>query len=166
MRMRMWAVAGLAAVPLLIAGCGSSSPGSSSTPGKAPGKAASKAASPAKPGTSAQAAVVKTRKTSAGTVLTNAAGLTLYWYAKDTAAKSNCTGACATTWPALLGKPQAAAGTALTGFGTIHGTGGAVQATYKGHPLYTFKGDTAPGETKGTSVSGWHVATTSTPMLG
>jgi predicted lipoprotein with Yx(FWY)xxD motif len=33
-------------------------------------------------------------------------------------------------------------------------TGGAKQVTYGGHPLYYFKGDTAPGQTKGQGVGG------------
>lgn len=32
-----------------------------------------------------------------------------------------------------------------------------VQATYKGHPLYTYAGDTAPGQVKGNGLGGvWH----------
>jgi predicted lipoprotein with Yx(FWY)xxD motif len=168
----MWAVASLAAAPLLIAGCHSGSSAASApskapakAAGKAPSKAASKAGSPA-PGAaaSAQQAVLKTKKTKIGTVLTNAEGDTLYWSTKDTTAKSDCTATCASLWPALEGKPEAAPGTMLTGLSTIHGMGGAVQITYKGHPLYTYKSD-APGDTKGADVPGWHAATTSTPTM-
>jgi predicted lipoprotein with Yx(FWY)xxD motif len=174
MRTRMWAVAALAAAPMLIAGCHSGSSAASApskAPAKAPSKSASKSASksPSKaaaaPGAAtAQEAVLKTKKTKIGTVLTNAAGDTLYWYGKDTTAKSACTGSCASLWPALEGKPQAAPGTMLSGLGTIKAPSG-TQITFKGHPLYTYKSDTAPGETKGTSVAGWHAATTSTPVM-
>ena len=42
---------------------------------------------------------------------------------------------------------------------------GSVQATHNGHPLYTYKGDTAPGQAKGNglNISGgaWHEVTAS-----
>ncbi|HUM18196.1 MAG TPA: hypothetical protein VL086_21070, partial [Candidatus Nitrosotalea sp.] len=41
----------------------------------------------------------KTMSSSAGEVLTDAQGMTLYTYDKDTAGKSNCTGECAEYWP-------------------------------------------------------------------
>jgi predicted lipoprotein with Yx(FWY)xxD motif len=51
------------------------------------------------------------------TILTNARGLTLYYFTPDTASKTVCTGSCAQTWPPLLftgtGKPTAS--TALPG---------------------------------------------------
>jgi len=98
-------------------------------------------------------------KTGIGPVLADAKGLTLYWYAKDTAMSSACTGSCATAWPPLTGKPEAAMGVRLVGkFGTIHRPNGVLQATYKGHPLYLYAGDMAPGQTKGNGLGGvWHV---------
>src|SRR6516165_7024066 len=36
------------------------------------------------------------------TILTNAQGMTLYYFKPDTAATSACTGACAGNWPPLL----------------------------------------------------------------
>jgi Secreted repeat of unknown function len=49
-------------------------------------------------------------------------------------------------------------GVRLTGkFGTISRAGGVLQATYKGHPLYLYAGDTAPGQVKGNGLGGvWH----------
>jgi hypothetical protein len=52
-------------------------------------------------------------------------------------------------------------GTGITGkFGTIKRSDGSVQATYNGHPLYTYLADTAPGQAKGNglNLSGgiWH----------
>ena len=41
--------------------------------------------------------------------------------------------------------------------GRHHPAGGLAQATYKGHPLYTYAGDTAPGQVKGNGLGGvWH----------
>jgi len=96
------------------------------------------------------AAQIKTASVSGGTVLTNAQGFTLYWFAIDTAAKSNCNGSCADYWPPLTGTPSAASGVSLSGtLGTIKRSDGTLQATYDGHPLYTYKGDTAAGQDNG-----------------
>jgi predicted lipoprotein with Yx(FWY)xxD motif len=42
---------------------------------------------------------------------------------------------------------------------------GSTQATFDGHPLYTFAGDTAPGQNKGNGLNAagglWHEITTS-----
>jgi predicted lipoprotein with Yx(FWY)xxD motif len=50
-------------------------------------------------------------------------------------------------------------------FATIKRADGSTQATFDGHPLYTFVGDTAPGQAKGNglNVAGgvWHEITTS-----
>jgi predicted lipoprotein with Yx(FWY)xxD motif len=98
-------------------------------------------------------------------VLTNSAGFTLYWYAPDTSATSKCTGGCATSWPPLAGKPQAASGVTLSGaLGTITRSDGTLQATYAGHPLYTFAGDHSAGQATGNGVGGaWHAVTISAP---
>ena len=85
------------------------------------------------------------------TVLTNARGLTLYWFAPDTPTTSKCYGSCAAYWPPATG--TAAASPGLPGrIGTITRTGGARQLTYNGHPLYTYIADTAPGQAKGNNL--------------
>ena len=97
-------------------------------------------------------------------MLTNAKGLTLYWFVPDTATKSNCNGACASYWPPVPGPATAGAG--VTGkLATIKRSDGSVQARYDGHPLYAYIGDTAPGQAKGNglNLSGgvWHEMTVS-----
>ncbi len=100
------------------------------------------------------AAGIKTTSTSIGTVLTNAQGFTLYWFAIDTPTKSNCNGSCATYWPPVTGKPTAASGVSLPGtWGTIKRSDGSTQATYDGHPLYTYKADSAAGQTSGNGLN-------------
>jgi predicted lipoprotein with Yx(FWY)xxD motif len=85
-------------------------------------------------------------------VLTNATGRTLYWFAPDTATTSKCTGSCAAYWPPVLGKPVAGAG--VTGsIGTITRPDGTIQATYDGHPLYSYIGDSAPGQDSGNNLN-------------
>ena len=85
------------------------------------------------------------------TVLTDANGLTLYWFAPDTSTSSKCTGSCAAYWPPVAGKP--AAGPGVSGrLGTIKRQGGTEQATYDGHPLYTYIGDSVPGQANGNKL--------------
>ena len=84
-------------------------------------------------------------------VVTDAHGLTLYWFAPDTPTMSKCTGSCAAYWPPVLGSPEAGPG--VTGkLGTISRGGHTVQATYDGHPLYTYIGDNGPGQASGNNL--------------
>jgi predicted lipoprotein with Yx(FWY)xxD motif len=84
-------------------------------------------------------------------VLTNAKGFTLYWFAPDTATTSRCTGSCAAYWPPVFGTPRAGPG--VTGrLGIISRPGGGVQATYGGHPLYSYIGDNSPGQANGNNL--------------
>jgi predicted lipoprotein with Yx(FWY)xxD motif len=83
-------------------------------------------------------------------VLTNAKGFTLYSFVFDTATKSKCNGQCAKYWPPLKG-PVTAVGI-LGAFSAIKRSGGSLQATYSGRPLYTYVGDTAPGQAKGNGL--------------
>jgi len=109
-------------------------------------------------------ALLKIASISGVSVLTNARGYTLYWFVPDTPTKSNCYGTCAAYWPPVIGTP--AAGPGVTGkLGTIRRTGGAAQVTYDHHPLYTYVGDSAPGQANGNNItlSGglWHEMTVS-----
>ena len=144
MRNRRWILAGCALSGFALAACGSSG---TSTPGASPGSSAM--------------ATLKSRTTSIGPVLVNARGRTLYWFAIDTPTTSKCTGACTSAWPPVTGSPRVAAGLDAMGrFGTVKRSGGTVQATWNGHPLYTYAGDSAAGQTNGNGVNGfgglWH----------
>jgi predicted lipoprotein with Yx(FWY)xxD motif len=148
MNKRWLALASLAAAAVVVAGCGSSASSTSTPPASGSGSAST----------------LKTTTISGATVLTNASGFTLYWFAPDTSTTSKCNGSCATFWPPVKG--PATAGSGVTGtLGTITRSDGSVQATYDGHPLYTYKGDTAPGQAKGNglNISGgvWHEVTAS-----
>jgi len=167
---RWWAApVAAAAVALVASACGSSG----TTSGSGSGATSSAPASSSTAGTtsgSSSASGITTASTSKGTVLVNAKGRTIYWFAIDTPAKSNCNGSCATYWPPVLGKPSMAAGAKLTGmFGTIKRSGGQLQATYDGHPLYTYAGDSASGQVNGNgkNVSGglWWAMTPSGAKL-
>jgi predicted lipoprotein with Yx(FWY)xxD motif len=113
-------------------------------------------------GPQAEATVLQARTIGGVTVLTNDEGYTLYWFGPDTASKSACQGSCARTWPPVSG--PASWGPGVTGtIGAIVRPGGALQATYDGHPLYTTTADTGPGQTKGNDVwshgGEWHEVT-------
>ncbi len=113
--------------------------------------------------TSTTTTKLKTAKIGKVTVLTTAKGFTLYSFAPDKSTVSKCNGSCAQIWPPVKG-PATASGVKGK-FATIKRSDGSVQATYKGHPLYTFTGDTAPKQAKGNglNVNGgvWHEVTTS-----
>ena len=109
-------------------------------------------ASPPAPAATSTGTGLKTTVISGTTVLTNARGFTLYWFAPDTPTTSKCYGSCAAYWPPVTG--TAPASPSLPGrIGTITRTGGSRQLTYNGHPLYTYIGDTAPGQAKGNNLN-------------
>jgi predicted lipoprotein with Yx(FWY)xxD motif len=94
---------------------------------------------------------LKTAEIGGVTVLTNVHGLTLYWFAPDTPTTSRCAGSCAVYWPPVTGSPKAGPG--VTGkLGIIKRAGGAVQATYDGHPLYTYVGDSGSRQARGNNL--------------
>lgn len=98
----------------------------------------------------------KTRATSAGRILVNSNGMTLYTYDKDVPGKSNCTGMCAVVWPPAEAAPGA---TPRGNFSLIARGGGSHQWAYKQKPLYGYAGDENPGDVVGDGSGGdWHVA--------
>jgi predicted lipoprotein with Yx(FWY)xxD motif len=143
---------------LLVAGCASkkSSNSAASAPATSAAAAATSAAGPTGPVT------VATKTGPLGAYLTDASGNTLYLYTPDTSPTSTCYGQCIANWPALLtnGAPQAGTGATATFLGTSPRTDGSSQVTYKGHPLYYFKGDKAAGDTSGQGKAGtWFLVT-------
>ncbi len=140
-------------IGLLAAGCGTAS---------------AKAPSPTKASTaSAVTASVRighaTVKGKSMQVLTNAQGMTLYWETTDTPTTSHCTGSCASLWPPLLTSHSSLASPAgLTKPWAVVKDGNGNQVSYDGHLLYTYSGDTAPGQAAGEGLFGkWTVATPS-----
>jgi predicted lipoprotein with Yx(FWY)xxD motif len=151
-RLRMLsALLAVAAAAAVLAACSSSATSSASGSGTS-------TSSPA-----AAAGSLKTATIGGVTVLTTASGFTLYSFAPDTSTTSKCNGACAQNWPPVTGSATAAGVTGT--FGTIKRSDGSVQATFDGHPLYAFVGDTAPGQAKGNGLNAagglWHEVTTS-----
>lgn len=101
--------------------------------------------------------VVNVRQTALGPVLVNQHGLTLYRFLLEKPTKAItsrivCTGECARVWPPLLVAP----GTKLTAgpgvhakLSTLQRAGGGTQVMANGFPLYTFIGDSVPGNLTG-----------------
>jgi predicted lipoprotein with Yx(FWY)xxD motif len=97
-----------------------------------------------------------------GPFLTDAKGMTLYLFTKDTTAnESTCEGDCAGAWPPVpaegaLTLPAGIPGE-LTAFARPDGS---QQLAYNGISLYYYAADTAPGETNGQDVGDvWYIVT-------
>jgi predicted lipoprotein with Yx(FWY)xxD motif len=141
---KIWGAAGLAAFALTVSACASSASSTATTP-NTPAAGASSSSAPA----GAAGGNTVTEKTiGSQQVLVDSQGMTLYWFAIDTPTKSNCSGQCATYWPVVKGPLTAGSGVTGT-LGTITRSDGTKQATYLGHPLYTYVGDKSPGQATG-----------------
>ncbi len=137
MRKRWWLGPSIAAAVVVLAACGSST---ASNSGGTSGGGSTASSSSGGGATT----------TSNSKVVTNSAGFTVYWFALDTPKKSNCNGTCVAFWPAVPASAHLTNMSSLTGtFGSITRSDGSKQLTYMGHPLYTFKLDTAPGQDHG-----------------
>lgn len=114
---------------------------------------------------SANRAKLQTEQGKLGAMLAGGNGRTLYMFMVDKNEKSSCYGACAVAWPPdyTSAKPTVVQGSGVYSFlvGTTRRRSGALQATYNGHPLYFFSGDSAPGEMHGENVNAfgghWYV---------
>ena len=105
----------------------------------------------------APATVAVAENPAQGSILVDGQGRTLYLFEQDNGTTSACTGGCATAWPALTAPAQPTAGTGADGslLGTANGQV-PQQVTYGGHLLYTYSGDSAPGDVKGVGIPGWY----------
>jgi predicted lipoprotein with Yx(FWY)xxD motif len=96
------------------------------------------------------------------TILTNAEGKTLYFFTPDSSSKIACTGGCAQAWPPLAfsGSGTPLGDAPLSGKLTVFNGANGAQVEYNGHPLYSYSGDTAAGQTTGEGLFGkWFVCT-------
>jgi predicted lipoprotein with Yx(FWY)xxD motif len=107
----------------------------------------------------------------AATYLTDGAGRSLYSFAQDTVGTSTtppvtaCTSAqCMTSWLAFLTDQfTVPSDLAAADFTVYTRADGMQQSAYRGHPLYYFAGDTAPGQTNGRAVPGWQTVDPAAP---
>jgi predicted lipoprotein with Yx(FWY)xxD motif len=113
----------------------------------APGKGNAAPAAPTAPASSTPA-ITETILGAPGFATPN--GFTLYVFSADGSNASNCNGACAGIWPPFM----ATAGAQATGgFSVIMRSDGSHQWAFNGHPLYTFTGDTMPGQANGQNIT-------------
>ena len=98
-------------------------------------------------------AIKVSKKEAVGAFLTDAKGMTLYTFRKDTPGKSACEGPCVEKWPLYYAEKVDPKGDLKPAdFGSIQRADGKKQTTYKGLPLYYFAGDKAAGDTSGHGV--------------
>jgi predicted lipoprotein with Yx(FWY)xxD motif len=151
------------AASLTLAACGGSSysAGSSS---KSNAAATSASTSSGVSASSSTSAVVKTaaNSTLGATVLTSAAGMTLYRLSGEQAGKFICAAAaCTQIWHPLAASATSAP-SGVSSLGAVKRPDGSKQVAYKGMPLYTFAQDRQPGDAKGQGlkdVGTWNAVT-------
>lgn len=97
-----------------------------------------------------------------GPHLADSAGNTVYYFTRDLSGTNNCTGGCASVWPAFhAAHLVVGAGLDAKDFATITTSSGQVQTTYKGWPMYYYAPVNAsglfvrekPGEVTGDKVN-------------
>jgi predicted lipoprotein with Yx(FWY)xxD motif len=95
------------------------------------------------------------QSTSLGTILVNSQGDTVYVFANDKTNVSTCNGSCAADWPpvAAPSKLPASLPGVAGAVGTTTRSDGSKQLTVAGHPVYTFSGDSAAGQTNGQGIT-------------
>ena len=160
------------ALAFVLAACGSasgtgsygtSSGGQTTTTSSGCGRYCSQASTPT-PGSTGSAITIKTAnmtvKGKSITALVNSQGMTLYYNTSDTTS-SVCSGGCASAWPPVISTSVPSPASTLPGTLSLLTDANGSQVTYNGHPLYTYSGDTAPGQVNGEGVNGvWFVAPT------
>jgi predicted lipoprotein with Yx(FWY)xxD motif len=129
-----------AAALTLIAACGGDDAGSTGT---------TEPASPA--AESGDAVAVQAVDSPLGEILVGEDGMTLYAFTNDVDGVSTCSGACAEAWPAVIVEPGWAAGPDLDSevFSTVERDDGSKQLVAGKWPLYSYSGDSAPGDLNG-----------------
>ncbi|MDQ0662675.1 putative lipoprotein with Yx(FWY)xxD motif [Arthrobacter ulcerisalmonis] len=147
------------------AGAGSSASSATSS------GASSSSASPTSASSSQAGAAVdlKTASSSAGNIVVDAKGMSLYFFTKDTkdSGTSACTGSCLVQWPPLTTTSGSPTAEGVGGkLGTITNPDGKKQVTLNGMPLYYFVKDTKPGDVLGQGVGGvWYLSDPSGAMI-
>ena len=141
-QVRLIAVALLAVLGFVAAGCGGSSASSAPQGGVAGARHVM------------SSVAVKTRAIKGlGTVLVNTKGRTLYVFMKDAHRHVTCTGSCASFWPPLKwkssSKPKAGGAAKSSLVAWDKNPGGGKVVTYNHWPLYTYSGDSGAGQANG-----------------
>lgn len=161
------------ALAALLSGCaGTSGTATSTTPAAATTPPSSAAAGSAPASTSAPAAAgpdLKVADSSAGRIVVDGKGMSVYYYTKDVkdSGTSTCTGGCITAWPPVLAAADKPTVDGVTGtVGTIATPEGKKQLTVNGMPVYYYAKDAAAGDIRGQGVgSVWYLVAPSGDMI-
>lgn len=151
----------LPALALALAACTSNGDASSAAAPASVAPPASEAPASVAPASEAPAsadaggdASVLVADSDLGQILTDADGMTIYYFANDTEGVSNCSGDCLANWPAVEVGDGPTAGDGVTAeLGTITRDDGTTQLTVNGFPAYLFAGDAAAGDTNGQGLN-------------
>jgi predicted lipoprotein with Yx(FWY)xxD motif len=139
----------LTAGSLTLAACGSSGGGTAAS------------SSPSAPAAGAAAAytVSAAAVPGVGTVLVNGSGMTFYLLTSEKGGTLTCTddNGCTKVWPDTelpsgVTAPVAGSGIDASRLSTVKGPSGSLYITYAGWPLYTFSGDSGPGQAHGQGI--------------
>ena len=140
------------ALALVLAACSSNGGGSSAgAESQAPASEAAASEAAASSGATGDATVL-VATSDLGDILTDADGMTIYYFANDTEGVSNCDADCLANWPPVVvdGEPTAGDGVDAD-LGTID-VDGETRLTVNGFPAYYFAGDQAAGDVNGQGV--------------
>jgi predicted lipoprotein with Yx(FWY)xxD motif len=102
--------------------------------------------------TGVPASLVNTRETSAGPIVVDAQGMTLYAFLNDTEGESTCTGECLANWPAAVVGEQDTSVLDAALWSTVENPEAGAMLKLGDWPLYTFAGDAAPGDVNGQGI--------------
>ncbi|MBP2268920.1 putative lipoprotein with Yx(FWY)xxD motif [Pseudarthrobacter sp. PvP004] len=165
---------GVLVLAAALAGCGGS-PGTTATSAPPPATTSPAAPSSAAPTSSAPAAStaagaeMKVSASSAGQIVVDRKGMSLYFFTKDVkdSGTSACTAACLDAWPIFTTTSDTPAVEGVTGtVGTIASPDGKKHVTLNGMPLYYYAKDKAPGDVTGQGVGGvWYLVSPTGEMI-
>lgn len=150
----------------LLAACGGDDP-STTAVAATPAPAVASVPSTTIPAPGSTVAV-KSAESELGPILVGVDGRTLYGFTNDTPIQSNCEGTCAEAWPPVVVPADwtVAPGVDSGIFNTITRPDGTLQLVAGKYPLYTYSGDTAPGDVNGQgSGDVWFVIDTAGSLI-
>lgn len=150
-----------------LAGCGGSPGTTAPTTGAPP--TVSSAPAPGATTTAAADVELKTASSTAGQIVVDGEGKSVYFFTKDVkdSGTSACKDACVAAWPAVTTTSDAPKVEGVTGaVGTIDTADGAKQITINGLPVYYFAQDKAAGDILGQGVMDvWYLVSPAGDMI-
>jgi predicted lipoprotein with Yx(FWY)xxD motif len=157
----------LAVMAMILAACAPNASSTTQAPATGP-QIPNTGATAANP--TSQPAILKvSANPDLGNILVDRNGRTVYAFTKDQPGVSNCTGQCASLWPALTvapGEALSASSDVSVQLGTIQRQDGSTQLTVNGMPVYYYAPDTKAGDVKGQGFGGtWYVLNPSGDMV-